>query len=69
MPGDTRPALVLAWVVVKGHYQVQAILEILVDDLNAPCFPINQHIKSVGTSFRMHTYAVPRFDLFASDEY
>src|SRR5689334_13346866 len=38
-------------VLVRGHDQVDAILEILVDDLDRPSLPVEYRVESVGTPF------------------
>src|SRR2546428_45412 len=45
-------------IVVQRHYQVDAILEILMDDLDPRRPPVEQYIESISTRFWMQAHAV-----------
>src|SRR2546421_12343719 len=57
-------------IIVRRDDQVDAILEILVDDLNRPSLPFKYRIESVCTPlFGAHAYASSRFHLPTSNNY
>src|SRR2546421_12106339 len=57
-------------IIVRRDDQVDAILEILVDDLNRPSLPFKYRIESICTPlFGAHAYASSRFHLPTSNSY
>src|SRR5947209_13816524 len=57
-------------IVIRRDDQVDAILEILVDNVDRPCFPVKHPIKNVGTSFiGVQAYTISCSHLPTGDSY